>query len=111
MKHALILAMALTLSAASATAPIFQLKITPELLKEYDRYRQQAAEITTHDGNPQILFNKAGTLWIPLDIEQFAGKKIQITLVYKCEGVPETPPEVNPSVFGFKVMLCGNSPQ
>ncbi len=110
MKQVMILAILVTLSAAWAADPLFQLKINPELLKEYDRYQQKAAEITSLDGNPQILFSKEGALWIPLDINQFAGKKVQITLVYKCEGVPDTPPGVNPSVFGFKVMLCGSSP-
>lgn len=110
MKQVLILAMALTLSAAAAN-PLFHLKINPQSLKDYDRYQQQAAAITSLDGTTQILFNKEGALWIPLDIDQFAGKKVQITLVYKCEGVPDTPPGVNPSVFGFKVMLCGSSPE
>ncbi|MFA6815477.1 MAG: glycoside hydrolase domain-containing protein [Lentisphaeria bacterium] len=104
-----IFALIVTVFSVNAQTKIFELKITPDNLRIYDKYHQNATEIVTESGKKIIHFKKHGTLIIPLVLTDFIGKKLKISISFRTTNVPETPKGKNPSVYGFKMLFCGNT--
>jgi len=84
---------------------LFEMPINAEALQRFDRWKQKAAQLETASDGDCYHFLRKGSLVVPVDAKNLAGKDLEFSMEFKTEGIPDTPDGINPGTYGFRLFI------